>query len=110
MNCLIGRLDLQRWMLVAAFPASLLGMPACADGQQMTPVAAQAEVSMETARAVALNAFPGKIVDEELEQEAGGSGLRYSFDIKGAGDTHEVGVDAKTGRLLENSLEGANPD
>ncbi len=26
--------------------------------------------------------LPGKITDEELEKERGGSGLRYSFDIK----------------------------
>ncbi|OYV58158.1 MAG: peptidase M4, partial [Acidiphilium sp. 21-62-4] len=37
-------------------------------------------------------------------------GLRYSFDIKAAGATHEVGVDAKTGAVLENSIDGAHPD
>ena len=57
-----------------------------------------------------LEAFPGKITDEELEKEKGGSGLRYSFDIKNGGVTHEVGVDAKTGKLLENSAEGPQAD
>jgi hypothetical protein len=47
---------------------------------------------------------------EELEKEKGGSGLRYSFDIKHGGVTHEVGVDAKTGKLLENSVEGRHAD
>jgi hypothetical protein len=47
---------------------------------------------------------------EELEKEKGGSGLRYSFDIKNAGVTHEVGVDAKTGKLLENRAEGPHAD
>ena len=49
----------------------------------------------------------GEIVSEELEQECGGSGLRYSFDIRSGPLTHEVGVDAVTGRVLENSLERA---
>jgi hypothetical protein len=53
---------------------------------------------------------PGKITDEELEKEKGGSGLRYSFDIKNGGVTHEVGVDAKTGKLLENSVEGKSKE
>jgi uncharacterized membrane protein YkoI len=69
-----------------------------------------AKVTLDQARAVALKAFPGEITDQELEKEKGGSGLRYSFDIKNAGVTHEVGVDAATGELLENSVEGAQPD
>jgi len=52
----------------------------------------------------------GKITDEELENEKGGSGLRYSFDIKSGAKTFEVGVDAKTGHVLENKAEGPNPD
>jgi uncharacterized membrane protein YkoI len=65
---------------------------------------------MEQARAIALKAHPGKITDEELEQEKGGSGLRYSFDIKNGKVTHEVGVDAKTAKVLENKAEGPHPD
>ena len=53
---------------------------------------------------------PGKITDEELENEAGGSGLRYSFDICKGKVTQEGGVDAQTGAVLENKAEGANPD
>jgi hypothetical protein len=37
-------------------------------------------------------------------------GLRYSFDIRSGGSIQEVGVDAKTGRVLENAPEGKNPD
>jgi uncharacterized membrane protein YkoI len=48
--------------------------------------------------------------DEELERESGGTGLRYSFDIKSGSSTQEVGVDARTGRVLENAKEGKNPD
>ncbi len=69
-----------------------------------------AKISMEKARAIALRAHPGKIADEELEKEKGGSGLRYSFDIKDGKLTQEVGVDAVTGKVLENAPEGANPD
>jgi uncharacterized membrane protein YkoI len=68
------------------------------------------KISMEQATAIALNARPGQITDKELENEGGGSGLRYSFDVKSGGVTYEVGVDAQTGKVLENNREGANPD
>ncbi|HVB18035.1 MAG TPA: PepSY domain-containing protein [Stellaceae bacterium] len=76
-------------------------------GQQF---ASQAKVSLDQARAIALKAFPGTITDQELEKERGGSGLRYSFDIKNGATTHEVGVDARTGKVLENSAEGPHSD
>ena len=69
-----------------------------------------AKVTLEQARAIALKAHPGKVVDEELEREKGGSGLRYSFDIRNGKTTQEVGVDAKTGDVLENATEGPNAD
>lgn len=70
-----------------------------------------AKITLQQARTTAMKAFPGKITSEELEMEQGGSGLRYSFDVKNsAGVTHEVGVDAKTGAVLENSVEGPNAD
>lgn len=78
--------------------------------QSKPELSKQASVSMAAAKKIALKAYPGKIVKQELEQEAGGSGLRYSFDIKSAKATHEVGVDAKTGKVLENSVEGADND
>ena len=62
------------------------------------------------AREIALKAYPGKIVKQELEQESGDSGLRHSFDIKVAQGTHEVGVDARFGKLLENSAGRAGHD
>jgi uncharacterized membrane protein YkoI len=73
-------------------------------------LAQQAKISMEQARAIALKARPGTIADSELEKEAGGSGLRYSFDVTNGGKTYEVGVDAETGKILENAPEGLNPD
>ncbi len=72
--------------------------------------APQTRITLVAARAAALKARPGVITDQELEKEAGGSGLRYSFDIKSHGKTFEVGIDAVTGRVLENAPEGPNPD
>ena len=73
-------------------------------------LANDAKITLADARAIALKAFPGKITDEELEKEKGGSGLRYSFDIEKGRVIHEVGVDAKTGRVIENSAEGSRAD
>lgn len=73
-------------------------------------LAGETKISIEQARAIAIKAHPGKITDEELERESGGSGLRYSFDIRQGKVTQEVGIDAKTGKLLENAPEGPNPD
>lgn len=88
--------------------ALLFACPALAyTGEKL---AKDAKISIAEARAIALKAHPGKITDEELEREKGGSGLRYSFDIKTASGVQEVGVDAKTGAVLENAKEGKNPD
>jgi uncharacterized membrane protein YkoI len=73
-------------------------------------LAKDVKVTMAAAEAITLKARPGKITDEELEKESGGSGLRYSFDVESGGKTYEVGVDAMTGKLLENGAEGINPD
>jgi len=74
-------------------------------------LAKDAKITIKEARAIALKAHPGKVTDEELEKEDGGSGLRYSFDIKhGKAKIQEVGVDAITGKVLENAAEGENPD
>ena len=92
----------------AAIALAVATIPAMAyTGQNL---AKDAKVSLTEARAIALKAHPGKITDEELEKEKGGSGLRYSFDIKRGAVTQEVGVDAKSGKVLENKKEGKNPD
>ena len=65
--------------------ALLFACPALAyKGEEL---AKDAKVSIAEARAIALKAHPGKITDEELEREAGGTGLRYSFDIKSGSST-----------------------
>ena len=99
-------------MLAAVLLAGMASVGAIATahaypGQRM---ASQAKVSLAEARHIALSAQPGTITDQELEKESGGSGLRYSFDVKAGGVTHEVGVDARTGKVLENSVEGPNAD
>ena len=76
-------------------------------GSELLPMAT---VKLDAARATALKAHPGTITDQELEKEAGGSGLRYSFDIARDGKAYEVGVDARTGKVLENKAEGRHPD
>ncbi len=97
-----------RLLLQSAVLAVLMTGTALAfTGEKLLP---QAKVTLPQARKVALNAYPGKIVSEELEQESGGSGLRYSFVIQHEKVKHEVGVDAKTGTVLENAVEGKNPD
>jgi uncharacterized membrane protein YkoI len=97
------------WLSTVACLALLAAtLPAMAyTGQEL---AKRAKISIAQARAIALKAHPGKIIDEELEKEKGGSGLRYSFDIKSGAVTQEVGVDAMTGKLLENKKEGPHPD
>ena len=81
-----------------------LAAPSKYTGQEL---AGQAKVSLAQARQIAVKARPGKIVDQELEKEGGGTGLRYSFDIASGGKTFEIGVDAKTGKVLENGAETA---
>jgi hypothetical protein len=73
-------------------------------GQEL---AGQAKLTIDQARAIAAKARPGKVIDQELEKEAGGSGLRYAFDVQSQGKTYEVGVDASTGAILENATESA---
>ena len=85
-----------------------LSYPAFAyTGENLAP---QAKITIVQAREIALKARPGRITDEELEREHGGSGLRYSFDIKNGSASQEVGVDAGTGQVLENKAEGPNSD
>ncbi len=76
-------------------------------GAELLP---QAKITLAQARQIAVRAHPGVITDQELEKERGGSGLRYSFDIKGKGRTFEVGVDARSGKVLENDAEGPDAD
>lgn len=97
-----------RRLFLCLLTATLLtGTAFAMNGEELLP---DAKVTVAQARETALKTYPGKIVSEELEKESGGSGLRYSFVIRHHTAKHEVGIDAKTGAVLENSVEGANPD
>ncbi|MDE1153738.1 MAG: PepSY domain-containing protein [Micavibrio sp.] len=63
-----------------------------------------AKISWSKAKALALEARPGRIRYTELEREKGGSGLRWSFYIRGEGGWYEVDIDAQTGKVLENEI------
>ncbi len=91
-------------------PAMLVLGTIAAQAYTGQELANRAKISIADARAIALKAHPGTITDEELERERGGSGLRYSFDIKRGSVTQEAGIDARTGRVLENKKEGLHPD
>lgn len=93
--------------MVAVF-AVALSAPAYAQNFRGSELAKGAPLSLAQARTIALRAVHGTIVDQELEREKGG--LRYSFDIRAGGKTYEVGVDAKSGRVVETAVEGKNPD
>lgn len=100
-----------RMTLTAIAVTTLIGAASAVSAHYVgQELAGKAKVTMTAAKAIALKAHPGKMTDAELENEGGGSGLRYSFDIKSRGKTFEVGVDAMTGAVLENKKEGKNPD
>ena len=97
-------------LMIGAAIAALAVAPAL--GASVSPtkysgheLAKNAKVTMAQARVAALKARPGRIVDQELEKEGGGSGLRYSFDIVSHDKKIEVGIDAMTGAVLENGAE-----
>jgi Peptidase propeptide and YPEB domain len=95
---------------LALLCALAISGPIVAQAYTGQELAAETNVTLAQARSIALQVAPGTITDQELEHEPGGSGLRYSFDVKRGGKTFEVGVDAKTGAVLENKIEGPNPD
>ena len=86
--------------------ALLAAAPGTAFALEGGALAKEATLTLDQARAAALKAQPGTVLDQELEHRKGGSGLRYSFDIKVGTVTHEVGIDAKTGAALQNTAEG----
>ncbi len=95
-----------------AFGLTLVGLVSALPGHSVAytgeKLATGAKINMEQARAIALQTRAGAITDEEFERENGG--LRYSFDIKSGGAVYEVGVDAQSGKVLENKKEGPHPD
>lgn len=101
---------MKRTIILITSAVSALAVTTAAQAYTGENLASQAHVSIAQAQAIALKAHPGRVKDRELEKEAGGSGLRYSFDIVSHGKTFEVGVDAQSGAVLENKAEGPHPD
>jgi uncharacterized membrane protein YkoI len=101
--------QLMKRLAAVAIAASLFAVSTSAATQVANfrghELSGRAKITLDQARAIALKARPGRITDQELEKEHGGSGLRYSFDVVSHGKTIEVGVDAVTGKVLENGAE-----
>ena len=97
---------LKRLVSLTVLAAVLGGAPIATFAYAGQELASSAQVSIDQARAIAMKTVPGQITDEELEEEEGGSGLRYTFNIKRGTDIYEVGIDARTGTVLENIAEG----
>jgi len=62
------------------------------------------KISKLRAQAMALKLAPGKIISSEYENEDGG--WRWSFDIQQSGHVQEIGIDGRTGKVVENKSEG----
>ena len=75
-------------LIAAALTVAAGGATAASHALKGARYAGQAKVSLGAARNTALKARPGTITDQELERERGGSGLRYSFDIRAGGKTY----------------------
>lgn len=94
---------------ISGFVAAIAMVSLNAQAYKGSEFTKEAKISLEEARSIALKAFPGTVVEEELEHKKGGSGLRFSFDIRSASHvTHELGIDSQTGAVLENSKESEN--
>ncbi len=63
------------------------------------------KISEAQARTIAMSVAKGTIAEADYEKEGGS--WRWSFDIRENGKIHEVGVDAMTGKIVENGLESA---
>lgn len=68
-------------------------------------MAGDARIDIAHARALALQVRPGEVTSQMLQRHAGGSGLRYAFDIRSEGVTYQVGVDAADGTILEDARQ-----
>ena len=90
---------MNRFAKLAPAAALLLALPFAASAKD----AKNAKITMDQARAIALKAAPGKIVESDYEKEKGA--WRYSFDIQQGKKIHEIGVDAKTGKIVEDKYE-----
>jgi uncharacterized membrane protein YkoI len=86
--------------LVMLAAAATLGFGSVA----MASHAPAPKVSKARAQAIALKLAPGKIISSEYENEGGG--WRWSFDIQQNDHVQEIGIDGRTGKVVENKSEG----
>lgn len=96
---------MKTWLMFGLAAAVSVAVPETSLAVAPPASAKRPQISMAAAEKIAEQAFPGRILSEELEQEKGGSGLRYSFDIGNGKTVHEVGVDAISGKVLENDVD-----
>jgi len=84
---------------------SLLGAASLvAFGSSAIAAAPKPAISKARAERMALKLAPGKIISSEYEKEGGG--WRWSFDIQQKGHVQEIGIDGRTGKVVENKSEG----
>lgn len=86
-----------RKLLILATSSVFLGTAAYA-------TAPKPAISKSRAERIALKLAPGKIISSEYENEGGG--WRWSFDIQQKGHVQEIGIDGRTGKIVENKSEG----
>lgn len=90
-----------RMFIIAATAAALAVPGASAAAANHAP---KPRISEAAARGIALKLAPGKITSSEYELEGGG--WRWSFDIQQKNHIQEIGIDGRTGRVVENKSEG----
>ena len=80
----LGRSSIRKFAAIA-FGLTLVGLismpPSHLFAYSGEKFAKDAKITIDQARAIALQTRAGTITDEELEHEKGGSGLRYSFVV-----------------------------
>jgi hypothetical protein len=93
---------MNRWTKMLPL-AAILALPLAAQTGQPAP--SKAKISKADAQKIALAKEPGNVVSSGLENEH--SKLIFSFDIRTKMELREVHVDAKTGAIVEDSVESA---
>ena len=83
-----------------------------AQGPPDPPLLARAKVGREDAQRVALARVPKGSTVRSAELEKEGGALRWTFDLNTPGSRRvtEVGVDARTGRVVEKRVESARDE
>lgn len=109
------RLAATRSVALAArllFAAAVGTGPARAQDPPADPkLLARAKVSRQEAQRIALARVPRSSVQSAELEEEGGS-LRWTFDLRTPGSRRvtEVGVDARTGKVIEKRMESAREE